>query len=581
MKNKKYTLLLILSFCLLNLIPINIIMGLSLEAKDSDIRDMLAGIAKANGINLVMGNSVQGKVTITLNNVTPMEAIESILRANGFIIEKRENSYIAGKPEEMRKFLPEETKVISIKYTLAGDLVKPLSDVAGGRADISTDTRTNSLIITGIASAVQKLEELIKILDVEIPSKPEETKFTKIYKLKYAKASSLQSTISGLCSPNGKIIVDDRTNTLIITDKSSYVEQLASVIEQLDKEVPTDDSVQKQLAKELELHTRVFNLNHANALSVKDAIADLLSPNGKIQVFIKQKESAIPMQTMDIMGSVTGMRGRTSSGNVRLESQKWSDTLVVTDTISNIEKITELINKLDVKPQQVRIEAKMVEVTTSGTEQLGINWEAMHSPSGSTAYGDFPTNNTDGIELKIGTLSTKYFEDIKIKLQALETRGHAKLISNPSIMAIDNESAQIAVADRIPIPTIYETEFTSTASYDFISVGVLLTVTAQITEDGYIIMDVVPEVASIKEWTSGANPQPIISSRTARSRVRVRDGETFVIGGLMRDERHKNSAHIPLLGRIPLIGRLFGSTNVNNTKTELMIFITPQISKDK
>ncbi len=498
MKQKEYILLFALSFCLLNLLSLNITMGLSLEAKDSDIRDMLAGIAKANGINLVMGNSVQGKVTITLNNVTPMEAIESILRANGFIIEKRENSYIAGKPEEMRKFLPEETKIISPKYVSASDLVKTLSDISSGKADISVDLRTNSLIITGISSAVKKLEELIKILDVEIPSKPGEAKVTKIYKLKYAKASSLQSTISGLCSPDSKIIVDDRTNILIVTDKSSYIEQLTGFIEQLDKEVPTDDSAQKQLAKEKELYTRVFNLNHTNALSVKEVVSDLLSPNGKIQVFVKQKESTNPIRSMDNIGSIDGSRSRTSSSNVKIETQKWYDTLVVTDMISNIEKIAELINQLDVKPQQVRIEAKMVEVTTSGIEQLGINWEAMHSPSGSIAIGDFPSSNLDGIELKIGTLSTKYFEDIKIKLQALETRGHAKLISNPSIMAIDSESAQIAVADRIPIPTIYETEFTSTASYDFINVGVLLTVNAQITEDGYIIMDVIPEVASIK-----------------------------------------------------------------------------------
>jgi len=162
----------------------------------------------------------------------------------------------------------------------------------------------------------------------------------------------------------------------------------------------------------------------------------------------------------------------------------------------------------------------------------------------------------------------------------MENNGQAKLVSSPSVISLDNELAQMIVADRIPIMKTYETQFSSTTGFEFINIGVMLNVIPHITEDGYILMDTMPIVDSIKQWIGIDNSQPVVSSRVAHCRVRVKDGETIAIGGLMRDESYKSSEHIPWLGRLPLVGRLFGYTSTTDTKTDLMVFITPKIIKE-
>jgi general secretion pathway protein D len=149
-------------------------------------------------------------------------------------------------------------------------------------------------------------------------------------------------------------------------------------------------------------------------------------------------------------------------------------------------------------------------------------------------------------------------------------------------MTLDNEMAQMLVADRIPIARTFETEFRSTTGFEYLNVGISLSVIPHISEDGYIIMDATPQVDSIKGWSTGVggSQQPIISSRMAHARVRVKDGETFAIGGLIKEEQTESRSGIPVLSRIPYLGRLFGSKGTDNTKTDLIVFITPTILTD-
>jgi general secretion pathway protein D len=567
--------------------------AISLDAKDADIRDILLGLAQANNINLIMDDSVQGRCTICLNDVSPTDAIELILHTNGFVTEKVGDSIVAATPEALKNILPPISRIITLQYASASDLKQSLTPgLAGGsgETDIQADTRTNSLIITGTAAGVRRVEQAIELLDTETPPEPQRPTAIRVFPLKYAQASILQALTSELCSPAGKVRVDDRTNSLIITDEIAVIERLAEAIAQLDIQSPSDSrgmggSPHGETAADV--YTRVFKLNYIDANALKDVLQEMLSPNGKIQSLVTQKEFITPVQPDD-MGAFAGdqrVTSRSSSSDTYATEQKWSDILIVTDTASVISRMDDLISRLDTRTAQVMIEARMVEISLSDAESLGIDWQATHSPSKSTLGEQFPApgltgGSTDGINLQIGTLSTKHFEDIMFKLQALETSGQAKLISNPSVITLDNELAQMIVADRIPIPKTYETEFRATTSYEFINVGIVLTVIPHITEDGYILMDAMPEVNSIKEWTTGENPQPIISSRVAHSRVRVRDAQTLVIGGLIKDEQRERVSRVPVLCGIPFLGRLFRTKGVDNVKTDLVVFITPQICKD-
>jgi general secretion pathway protein D len=274
-------------------------------------------------------------------------------------------------------------------------------------------------------------------------------------------------------------------------------------------------------------------------------------------------------------GAATGSRGRIA------EEGKWSDLLIITDEEGVLADIDDLIKKLDTKPPQVKIQARVVEVSSSDAAELGIDWQMVHSPSGSTIESIYPIENrVHGIDFNLGTFSAEAFEDIIIRIHALETLGKADIMFEPSVMTLDNEMAQMIVAEKLPILRTFETEFRATTGVEFINVGISLSVIPHITEDGYVIMDAMPQVDSVKGWTAGDQPQPIISSRVAHTRVRVKDGETFAISGLIKDEKTDTRSAIPILGRIPLLGRLFGSTNTDSAKTDLMIFITPTIFRD-
>lgn len=568
----------------------------TLDTKDNDIRDVLAGLAKANGTNLLMSNSVQGRINISLSNVPFMKAVEMIAKSNGYVVEIFDNTIVVAKSEDIKGLLPKTSKVIQLQYSSANELKQALSGTALEGIEMVADQRTNSILATGLERDVKKFEEIVKLLDVTIPSKPQAVVSIKIFPLKYARAVSIQKTIADLCTPIGKANIDERTNSLIVTDQPAVFDKMSEIIAQLD--IQTEE--EKQKATQVQtgppplpvLLTQVFNLNNIEGSVVKPIIQTILTTNGKVESFTKRKDIVIveAMSGGNSGGGGSGgsggsgkgdsSGGGSSSGMSNFYKERWSDTIVVTDIPEVIEKVTALIAELDVKSLQVRIEAKIVEVEITDKDQLGISWGAVHKPSGSSIDGAFPAVIDNGVEVNLGTISTEYFKNVMIRLQALQSKGLAKLISNPSVIALDNELAQMIVADKIPILTTYESNFSSSTQVEFINIGVMLNVIPHITEDGYILVDALPIVDSIKQWTTGANPQPIISSRVAHCRVRVKDGETFVIGGLVKDEAIDSSEHVPILGKLPFIGRFFGTTNNSKTKTDLMVFITTKLIKD-
>lgn len=570
----------IVTKCVLALVITTLMLATSAGAQNTnDIRELLSTLARANGMNLILGDSVKGAVGINLGQVPldPEETMRLILSANGFAMKKIGDTIIAGRSEELEGLSPISSKVVSLKYASATELIEPLSGIAAG-VSVQADPRTNSVIITGTDSDIQMLEQIIVLLDVDITTGLIEPTSIKIFPLAYAQASAIQQIVSGFSSPAGGIIMDSRTNSLIITDTDSALARIEKLLSQLDIETPEEKAMKEKAAEPPpEINTRIFNLNHVEASAIMEILQGMLSPMGKIQTFVRQKEVLPPMKT-----SLSTTFGGSSGGASTSAAGKWSDILIVTDMPSALDDIRSLIETLDTKPPQVRIEARVVEASSNKVNDLGINWSAVHSSSGSTGEGRFGFGKSESISFNLGTFSAAKFEDILVRIEALETNGEAQTMFNPSVITLDNEATQMLVGDRIPIIRVFETQFTSTTGVEYINVGISLSVIPHITEDGYVIMDVTPQVDYIKEWIKGGTQSyPVISTRMANSRVRVKDGETFAISGLIKEEDKKSKSGIPILSRIPFLGRLFGSSNDRNEKTDLMIFITPTILSDE
>jgi len=277
-----------------------------------------------------------------------------------------------------------------------------------------------------------------------------------------------------------------------------------------------------------------------------------------------------------------------------------ANNVIVSDYQENIDKIKKLLNQADLAPKQVLIEAKILDIDSKDLEAIGVAWSADYTPGkglfdrdtkfseslktttsmGSTLTstipgGQFGSNlfDTPSSDSKPITLALNGVT-IKARIDALVRDNKAHLLASPSIAVINGQEARIIIGERFPYK---ETTATSTGTIEttkFVDIGVSLKVSPQINDDGYITLGVHPEVSSLKE----ARPDgPYITTREADTTVRIKEGETLVIGGLIRQADNRTVDKVPILGDIPIFGSLFSRKAIDVQQTELAVFITPRI----
>lgn len=271
-----------------------------------------------------------------------------------------------------------------------------------------------------------------------------------------------------------------------------------------------------------------------------------------------------------------------------------SNTLVVTDFPENIEKMKLLIQGIDLPPQQVLIEAKIIDITSKDLNNLGVTWTADWKPAGN-AKGIFDrdtsfqeqlkgtmalagtSSSLSGGQFKVDTLTFKGLS-VTATLDALIQDQKAHLLANPSIAVLNSQEARIVIGEKVPFKERTQTTTGTTETTKFIDVGTTLRVTPTINADGYITMRIHPEVSSVSALLDAG---PRITTREADTTVRIKEGETVVIAGLIKQEDNRTRSRIPVLGYLPVLNYLFGSRSKDQTQTELAVFITPKILRSQ
>lgn len=256
--------------------------------------------------------------------------------------------------------------------------------------------------------------------------------------------------------------------------------------------------------------------------------------------------------------------------------------IVMTDEATN-EYIKQIIEKLDQPVPQVLINVLFLEVTH--TRGLDLGFEGTFKYDGL----DGENNEKDIVQTLFGVASQvdggiyKIIEDdFDIAMRALATVAKLEVLSRPSILVRNNESAIITIGQEVPFiqnsRVTEQGQIINTVQYE--DIGIILDVTPHITADGLVEMDVAPEISTITGQTvqiSAGVEAPVFAKRSAETRVVVQDGKTVVIGGLMEDNETETIRKVPILGDIPLIGVLFRRTITDKSKTELLIFLTPHV----
>ncbi len=270
-----------------------------------------------------------------------------------------------------------------------------------------------------------------------------------------------------------------------------------------------------------------------------------------------------------------------------------TNSIVVTDTQENVDRVAKLIASLDTQPPQVSIEGKIVEATESFTRNIGVNWSASGSPIklGTSVRG--PVNMTPSLSinraatsvgalnlgLTVGTLDV--FGTLTAALSLNEQTDQVKVISAPRITTLSNEQAGITQTTEVPVRQTTQNGTATVVTYTFKPLTLKLDVTPQVTADGSVIMKViVNRQFAGADVSSDGSGQFSVNSREANTRVLVKNGQTAVIGGIYQSDATNSDAGVPWFKEVPLIKYLFKANNSKKDKSELMIFLTPRIQGD-
>ncbi len=308
---------------------------------------------------------------------------------------------------------------------------------------------------------------------------------------------------------------------------------------------------------------------------------------------VKRRESLLPLQTRVVDVSfaradevvVPLSRFLTSRGVLEVDER--TNSIIISDIAERVEEIVGMIKELDSETPQVEINAKLVDIDERTLRDLGINWsvenakitgidgtiDAEVDATGSISEGglDSPISQPTA-ELSVDILGP--YGELNATISALETENKANIISNPTITTLNNREATIIVGKKIPL--IVQDEAGNPIT-QLTTVGIQMRVKPQVnSKTGEITMDLHPEVSDLSSQATVQGGIIIVTSE-ADTRVMVKDGQTAVIGGLIRQNEGYYDSGVPVLRDIPMLGKLFGSTSKVNDKRELVIFVTPRV----
>jgi len=442
---------------------------------------------------------------------------------------------------------------------------------------------------------------------IEIKQSEQQQTETIIAQLKNAKANDVNNIISGAKTPAGNIIIDKKTNSLIIKDTPASIQNLKKMIEAIDTLNASD-----------KVTTKLISLSYSDAAKMKTMLQQTLTPEigamevdsrtnmlivtdvesniAKIESIVKKLDT--PKTTSKIIqckyvasddlkttlnASLKTVLGVTND-NFLIESDKTTNNLIVTASAINLKKIEDFVAQLDVRTKQVLIEARIVQVNLSKDENMGVNWSRLIQGNGSgqensvnlKTFAPVGDDGIGGITYKVGTLST---DQLRMVMQSLQKKDNSKVIASPTIVTANRKKAYVNVETTYPVrrETVVTTNTgpVTSVTYEKQNVSVRLEVTPAINPDGYVAMEVYPKVQGLAGKVD--NTQPIVSTKETSTNIVIKNGHTIVIAGLIEEENSQSDTNIPVLSRIPGISKLFKNETSTSRKNETIIFITPRI----
>lgn len=613
-----------------------------INLRDADLTAFINEVADITGKNFAVDPRVRGNVTVIsnkpLNKDEVYDLFLGVLNVNGVValpsgntvkLVPDSNVKNSGIPYDSRSRARGDqivTRVIWLQNTNPNDLIPALRPLMPQFAHLAAVAGTNALIVSDRAANIYQLENIVRNLDgtgqndIEAISLQSSQAEEIIGLLETMSATGASKDFIG---SRVRIIADNRTNRILIKGDPDSRKRLRQMIEMLD--VPSADRLGG---------LKVFRLKYASAKNLAEILQGLVtgqsvssssasnnagSSNNPINNLVSNNQSSnstsgssssISTPSINLNSGSNNQNAGVSSFNgngVSIIADSTQNALVVKADPQLMREIEAAIQQLDIRRQQVLIEAAIIEVAGDDADQLGVQWALGDISSGiglinftnvgsslSKLAAGYLTGGAAGLGSAIGAGSSIVVGDYKegangsrklygALIQALKSNTKSNLLSTPSIVTMDNEEAYIVVGQNVPFVTgSVTTNSTGVNPYTTVErkdVGVTLKVVPHIGEGGSVRLEVEQEVSAVQE-SRGQATDLVTSKRAIKTSVLADHGQTVVLGGLISDNSIHSRQGLPVLGDIPYLGRLFRADSKTNEKRNLLVFIHPTIVGD-
>mgnify|MGYP000324202039 FL=1 len=636
MCNKKLALVAALLGVLLGVSRWALAEPVTLNFKDADIRAVIGTVSEITGKNFIVDPRVNGKISIISSKPMEKEDIyalfQSVLEVHGFATVPSGKA-IKIVPDANAKFgtvptttdaEPGEgdelvTRVVELNNVSSAQLVPIIRPLASPQAHMAAFPQANMLVISDRAANIERLVKIIRRID--LPSSDE----LEVIPLQHASAVEMARILTTLeqqskrNDPTAKqtiILSDERTNSILINGEGKDRLRLRATISHLD--TPTEDGggnihvVYLRYAKASDLVPVLTGVAKSKpVVSTGPRAAGAVSPAPGVPATVDfgppqnaPAQGQPPLPTPLIPEPVIGGGGSSANVTISIQADESTNALVITAPAGIFRALESVIRQLDVRRAQVLVEAVIAEISSDKSANLGIQWayDGTGDGSGPVGISNLPGSGKSlvgiitsivgnqvpsiGTGITLGTAKVTGATNFALLLQALASDADTNVLSTPTLVTMDNEQAEIVVAQNVPFITgqFTNTGATSGATNPFQTierkdVGLTLKVKPQINEGDAIKLDLSQEVSSLAASVTGASDL-ITNKRSIKTSVTVDDGKILVLGGLIRDDQLESVQKIPGLGDLPLVGALFRTTSSTLRKTNLMVFLHPSIIRD-
>lgn len=571
--------------------------------KGADIRNVLRSIAEVAEVNLVTDSSVSGNITIHLRDISFDEALNLITQTTGLAYKWDGNTVVVATPERIEEVYEDmNIEVLEFENTNL-ERVKSVVNSIYPELNIQIIQEHSQLLLVGKPDIINQAVGLIDRVDFpKVETEAEKTAETEkqkkaedvveIVKIQHGNLNEVVENIKALYTD---LIVQTATNNnqVILKGKESTIKEAKDLISKID--VPDEEETaeakdgeeqkEEQEVKETTEIVKVDNISPDELIKkINNVYPDLKMSYEKINQqliirgtedkvqdaltladrFDKEEEKRTEIISIDYveMENVSSVV-QDNIPEVQLSTNSMTKEIIVSGKVADVERAVNLIQNIDIPRRQVIIEARVEEISRSEAESLGIR-----NPTNNLPKIEFTTDLNDQI--------TGITGEWPQYLSALKSKGKSETLANPRLMTLNGETGKMLIGDRVPVKGV---NAEGEVNISYIDAGITLEFLPWITDEDYIELEVSPKVSSLGEEVYEG--YPTIQTREVSTKLRLKDGQTFAIGGLIQEDMQSSITKVPILSEIPILGKLFSYESDDSEKTELVIFITPRIVEDK